>query len=312
VLASQDWETLIGGPVFYEPNGVQSPDLPSWAAAYPGIQDAMNTIWSFLIDAMQSGLASGNLQPNSTDPKAPGFNDAMLSVKYVGPQIWQYGYCPSYIWRSGVKPSDVQAAMDTVDPLCLFHWDAKTAEMRAQQGFQPNACQGLNTCSGKGWGGIATAAGNGACATADLHTCGGNNDCKFEGGCGFLSTGQVVCGGSTGTAAASPPLLPPSEQWIPDQNNCKGLGGCQTPMAKDQVFDRTAGPTIEAQTGTDWIDDAKKQLEKLMAVNVWDHARQIFATKNQINRLPEPISKKVGSVDYDGTERSAAVQATSV
>ncbi|MCC6390449.1 MAG: hypothetical protein IT167_07590 [Bryobacterales bacterium] len=309
-LASRDWKKVIGGPVFYEPDGVKSPDLPKWAASYPGIQDALNTIWSCLVDGMQSGFANGSLQPNSPDPKVPGFNDAMLSVKYVGPQIWQYGHCPSYVWRKGVTPAEVQAAMDQVDPLCLFHWDARTAEMRAQAGFEPNTCQGLNTCAGKGWGGIAATAGNGACATADLHTCGGNNDCRYEGGCGFLSTGQSVCGATL--ASGSPPLLPPSEQWIPDQNNCKGLGGCQAPISANQVFDRTAGSTIQAQTGPDWTAEAKQQLESLIGTNVWDHARQIFAAKEKIGQLPQPLSKKVGAVDYDGTARRAAVQATSV
>jgi len=180
----------ISDSAFYKPDGVKSPDLPSWAASYEVSQQSLDVIWTYLVDCMRTGFGSGKLTATYPDQSgAPSFNDAMLGVKYIVPIIWQYGYAPSYSYISErtITPQEVQAAMDKVDPLCLFHWDSATSKMRGQAGFEPNACQGLNTCQGKGWGGIATQKGDGACATADFHTCGGNNDCRLQGGCAFLS-----------------------------------------------------------------------------------------------------------------------------
>jgi len=284
--------------------------VPSWAASYQDNQQALNVIWTYLIDLMKSGFGGGKLTPTYPDQAGgPGFNDAMLAIKYVVPIIWQYGYAPSYNYIAGhqVTPQEVQAAMDKVDPLCLYHWDAATAKLRSQPGFEKNSCQGLNSCQGKGWGGIATVKGNGACATADSHTCGGNNACRLEGGCAFLSTAA-----SSSAQLAASALLPPSEQWIPGENSCKTLGGCQTPIAPNQVFDVTAGPTINEQTAPAWTPEAKAQLTALMGTNVWNHARALFQKKQGIGTLPTPISKQVGAVDYDGTKRRNAIQATSV
>lgn len=297
---------------FYEPNGVKTADVPSWAASYEVNQQALNVIWTYLIDCMKAGFGDGNLTPTYPDQAgAPGFNDAMLATKYVVPIIWQYGYAPSYNYVVGhkVTPQEVQAAMDQVDPLCLFHWDSITSQERGTPGFEKNSCQGLNSCQGKGWGGIATQKGDGACATADFHTCGGNNACRLEGGCAYLSTAAAKA-----PQGADGNLLPPSEQWIPGENNCSAQGGCQTPIAPDQVFDvsSTTRQTIDEQTGAAWTPDAKKQLELLIGTNIWDHARALFKNKWAIGTLPSPVAKQVGDIDYDGTKRRSAIQATSV
>jgi hypothetical protein len=296
----------ISGSAFYKPDGVKSPDLPSWAATYEVNQQSLNIIWTYLVDCMQSGFASGKLTATYPDQSgAPSFNDAMLG-EYIVPIIWQYGYAPSYAYISerAITPRDVQAAMDKVDPLCLFHWDSATSKLRGQVDFEPNACQGLNTCQGKGWGGIATQKGDGACATADFHSCGGNNECRLQGGCAFLSP-------SLKSSSPTDPYLPPSEQWIPGENRCNTLGGCQTPIAPKQVFANAKG-TIEEQTAAAWNADAKQTLEALIGKNVWDHARDLFRKKEKLGQLPAPISKQAGLVDYDGTKRRNAIQATSV
>src|SRR5208282_31129 len=49
---------------------------------------------------------------------------------------------------------------------------------------EPHVCRGLNTCKGLGKGGKNDCAGQGACATAESHTCGGDNACAGLGGCG--------------------------------------------------------------------------------------------------------------------------------
>jgi hypothetical protein len=222
----------------------------------------------------------------------------MLAFKYITPMLWQWGQVIGYEYRDGVTGLDAQQAMDAADPLSLFHWDLTTANLRAQwakDGVELNGCQGLNECSGRGWGGIATAKGNGACATADLHTCGGNNDCSAQGGCGFLSS---VPGSG---------VLPPSEQWIPGENVGQGTGGCQTPIGALQVFDRTAAASINSQTGEGWTAAEKAALEALMGTSVWERARSLFGTRNNISPLPQPL----GTDQYNGDARRKAVAPTS-
>lgn len=303
-LNSLDWSQAIDSQVFYEDNG-QALDLPGWAPQdADAVQESINTIWSWVIDAMQGGFNDGTLSQTYPNTSGPSFGDAMLSFKYTIPLLWQYGRCPSFVYRSGVSATDVQAAMDTVDPLCLFHWDAKTAELRADPSFARNACQGMNECAGKGWGGIATAKGNGACATVDLHTCGGNNSCKMEGGCGFL----VAESGSTMGGATE--LLPADEQWVPGGNACAAKGGCQTPISTGQVFSSAATNQIDAQSG--WNQTEKDQLKDLAGKGVWDRARELFATRHGIG-VPEAPTSAPGEngIVYDGTPRREAIQPTS-
>lgn len=298
VLKPDDPRLPDNASMFYQPDGQQSPDLPSWAPGAGTLQECAGTIWSWLTDTMQQGFANGTLNPNSGQAgTSPGFNDAMLAFKYITPMVWQWGQVIGYQYRAGVTGAQAAQAMDAADPLSLFHWDETTAQLRAQwaaEGVALNACQGLNECAGRGWGGVATAVGNGACATADLHTCGGNNDCSAQGGCGFLSS---VAGGG---------LLAPADQWIPSENVGKGTGGCQTPISTQQVFDRTATATIAGQSGEGWTAEAKAQLEALVGTSVWQQARSLLA-KKQGAALPEPVAG--GS--YDGTARRTALAPTS-
>lgn len=288
-----------GQSMFYQPNGAKSTDLPSWAPSAAVLQKSASVIWSYLTDAMQKGFARGTLQADSGQTTTtPGFNDAMLAFKYITPMLWQWGKVIGYQYTEGVTGQQAQAAMDAADPLSLFHWDGTTAALRAKwakAGTPLNACQGLNECSGRGWGGIATTKGDGACATADLHTCGGNNDCSAQGGCGFLSS---VPGSG---------VLPPADQWIPGENTGAATGGCQTPIGPLQVFDRTAASSISGQSGEGWTPEAKAALTALIGTNVWDRARSLFATRNQINPLPTPQS----STQFNGGARRAAVAPTS-
>lgn len=74
-----------------------------------------------------------------------------------------------------------------------------------------HVCRGLNSCKGNGVevdldgdGKVDpnACAGQGACATAKHITCGGENDCKGQGGCGAT----------------------------PGENDCKGQGHCHVPL----------------------------------------------------------------------------------
>lgn len=286
----RDGLQTIPESAFYWPNGQKSQDLPSWAPSRDVLQNAINTIWSFLLDTLQAGFQSGHLrEDNKAQPQLPGFNSAMVSFKYLLPMMWQYGACPSFVYSEGMTADKVQAAMDQVDPWCLFHWDAKTAAFRVEHKDQLNACQGLNDCAGRGWGLLSTQPGDGACATAETHTCVGSNACTNQGGCGYFSSDV---NGNT---------LPGSEQWIPGQNSGANTGGCQTPIATRQVFHKydasdfvfppnnTPDPTLVPYAGTP----------------VWDRARALLAQKLnvQADQLPQPRSAQGEGVNYDGTQR---------
>ena len=65
-----------------------------------------------------------------------------------------------------------------------------------------NVCRGLNPKCGGHKGGNNACAGQGACYTANKHTCHASNDCKGQGGCGAR----------------------------PGENACKGKGECGVPL----------------------------------------------------------------------------------
>jgi len=222
--------------------------------------------------------------------------------------MWRSGFVPSYRYLKNLTDADVVWALNTVDPYCLTHWDPITLQLRSDPTWPQNVCQGLNTCKGRGWGGTGVVEGGGDCAcnSADIHTCGGGNSCKTLGACGYLSTDPT----STSQPQA---LLPPEQQWIPGLNQCKSLGGCQTPIAAaqppnatGQVFSSSSIPQIQSQS---WSNDWKQKLEALAGTSVWEHARTLrnFSTTPP----PKPPPPAGATLDYDGLKRRQAVQPSS-
>jgi hypothetical protein len=104
-----------------------------------------------------------------------------------------------------------------------------------------HACQGLNTCAGKGAGGTGTKAGDGSCATVPHHGCVGGNQCKTEGACG-------------------------KDPYDPVMNNCRTLGGCQVPISTQQTFDSNAPSGLDRSV---W-KQARKNLATRLSVPVTD------------------------------------------
>lgn len=75
---------------------------------------------------------------------------------------------------------------------------------------EPHVCRGLNTCKGKGKDKKNACAGQGACFTANKHSCHTENACKGQGGCGEH----------------------------PGENACKGKGECAVPLS-DKAWKKT-------------------------------------------------------------------------
>ena len=71
---------------------------------------------------------------------------------------------------------------------------------------EPHVCRGLNSCKALGRGKDNDCAGLGTCASMVDASCGGNNKCKGQGGCGEL----------------------------PGMNSCEGKGACHIPLMDKQ------------------------------------------------------------------------------
>jgi hypothetical protein len=80
------------------------------------------------------------------------------------------------------------------------------------------------------------------CATTGIyHACKGSNDCKTEGGCGFVqkTTGGGICGGKATAFYKTQPGWPDTNALPfspPADNACKTLGGCAVPISASQMY----------------------------------------------------------------------------
>ncbi len=91
-------------------------------------------------------------------------------------------------------------------------------------GEELHACMGLNSCAGQDRFGMDGApgfapndcAGQGYCATTQMHSCHTNNDCSNQGGCGLYGS--------------------ESELSKPGDNACRSMGSCATPINAERFI----------------------------------------------------------------------------
>ena len=104
-----------------------------------------------------------------------------------------------------------------------------------------HACQGLDLTQ-PGAGGMP--------ANATFHTCIGSNQCKGQGGCGFVQTlgGGGSCGGGGGGSVSGGKTIDahlaaqgtPSTLYSPPADNaCGGFGGCSVPISASQLYPKS-------------------------------------------------------------------------
>jgi Ferritin-like len=84
--------------------------------------------------------------------------------------------------------------------------------------------------------------GNSCAPVAVFHSCRGSNDCKAEGGCGFVQLvgeDKIICG----TKVLKDNLKPthPLQKILklysaPSDNTCAGFGGCAIPISASQLY----------------------------------------------------------------------------
>jgi hypothetical protein len=90
-----------------------------------------------------------------------------------------------------------------------------------------HACQGMNLDENPDAGCDLD-----SCAPSQLfHACKGSNDCKAEGGCGFVHSAGTSGGGCGGSTVGNPPPFSP-----PSDNGCGASGGCAVPISASQMY----------------------------------------------------------------------------
>lgn len=167
--------------------------------------------------------------------KAQNFDDnyALLSHAAIGTikgittqlnQYWQISKQPfpnPAMYGSGDRISICWAITGKVPQLWL-------GIANPPENVLSHACQGMDLNS--------PAAGNEQCAAVELyHSCKGSNDCKTEGGCGFVNSysGGGTCGNPTGF------------KWsAPANNQCGGKGGCAVPISASQLYPKNNSYTM--------------------------------------------------------------------
>lgn len=110
-----------------------------------------------------------------------------------------------------------------------------------------HACMGLNKCAGQDRYGMDGApgfepnacAGQGFCATTQMHSCHTNNNCANQGGCGLYGTEH--------------------ELRSPGQNDCRSMGSCATPINAERFI------TTGGLRGTSVWARARKVFEEAYA-----------------------------------------------
>lgn len=194
-----------------------------------GLQQALSQSLSSFLDALNQGFHSSQ-----------SLNlDAMAGIGSRIYEVWQNGGLPDLSYQVYQAPQ------------------------------YPHACQGLNACAGQGFNNTGTAPGDGDCATAWFHTCGGTNKCTTQGGCGYAVTSD---------------LNDFTDNWIPDQNTCGAKGGCGAPIPATQKFNTVAKYGAAPATFPDG--------DPCAGADVWSRARKIFEQQYP-DAKPAPATNKL-------------------
>ncbi|ASD69615.1 ferritin-like domain-containing protein [Pseudoalteromonas piscicida] len=129
------------------------------------------------------------------------------TTEFPGPAMGGSGDRISICWATtGIAP-DLVTGIAPQNPNTLYH-----------------ACQGMSY----------TNIGSDDLPPPEVyHSCKGSNDCKAQGGCGFVhsTTPGGSCGGSVSTGPKSAPA----------DNKCNNLGGCAVPISASQLFPKLSG-----------------------------------------------------------------------
>jgi Ferritin-like len=215
----------------YSPNN--NPSLPSTesiaaalnALAAPAVRDANFKLISNVAAGSIAGVTTVlDKYWESQDRKNP--------VAFPSPSMGGTGDRMAICWALFGVPPDLSLGVDPIVPGTLYH-----------------ACQALDF----------SALGNNQCAPPEVfHTCIGSNQCKAQGGCGFV---QSVAGGGScshaagtrGPLSAGSCVFPPDATLYsaPSDNRCITFGGCAVPISASQVYPKSGTMELYDFSGSD-------------------------------------------------------------
>lgn len=214
---------LIKDQADYEANLKNYPQLPTAdqiVAAMNNLTPADNqSVWNSNYELF-SQIATGSITGMTTV-----LNDfwKVANTKFPMPAMSGTGDRMSICWALFGKAPDLSIAPPVRKTNTLYH-----------------ACQGMvldpNTPK-QDWG----------CASpAIYHTCIGSNECRTEGGCGFVqsTSGGGSCGGSgcgQKTLRSQANVLCGQTYGAPADNKCKAFGGCAVPISASQMYPKPKG-----------------------------------------------------------------------
>jgi hypothetical protein len=220
----------------YQPDGY--PGVPSTQA----IAQALNNLAlpdvraknHALISKVAAGAIAGvttvlNEYWKSQDPAHP--------VAFPSPSMAGAGDRMAICWALFGEPPDLSLGIDPIDGSKLYH-----------------ACQALD---------LAATGANQCAEPAVFHTCRGSNQCKAQGGCGFVqkTTGGGICGSMAIRGPLSACGAPTTDDTLysaPSDNKCATLGGCAIPISASQIY-----PTSGTMQLFDFSQDGKHSPEPL-------------------------------------------------
>ena len=147
------------------------------------------------------------------------------------PSMYGSGDRVSICWAVLGKFPDITQGIDQRDSAKLYH-----------------ACQGLELPPLQ----PDPQATTNSCAPVEVfHSCRGSNDCKAEGGCGFVQeVGKqtIICG----FKVMAEDLRDPMQKEIiiysaPSDNSCARFGGCAVPISESQLYPEPPNPSQEGK-----------------------------------------------------------------
>ena len=182
------------------------PSVEDVAAALNHIKADANTYETF------SQVAAGSIA-GITRVLSGFWTDEMTS--FPNPSMYGSGDRVSICWAIFGQYPDITKGIVDKTPGTLYH-----------------ACQALDIDSPD----------NSCAPVAVFHSCRGSNDCKAEGGCGFVQLvgeTKVLCGMKVLKENLKP--VPPLQGILklysaPSDNTCAGFGGCAIPISASQLY----------------------------------------------------------------------------
>ncbi|WP_227992579.1 ferritin-like protein [Shewanella sp. YLB-07] len=203
----------------------------SWTSAMLGTNDAQNLpSTQDVAQALNNLISTEEIKASTYDTFS---QSAVGTIKGITTQLNAYWRDPSVFFPgpamggSGDRVSICWAVTGEVPDLVtgIVSQDTKAMLYHACQGMDltPDAVSDPDSCAAK----------------LAYHSCKGSNECKTQGGCGFV---QSASGGGSCSGTAAKGI-----KSAPADNLCSNLGGCAVPISASQLFPKQTDDCYEMQ-----------------------------------------------------------------